>query len=45
VTQDEYDAYLNELASDPDHVSEEPIVGGAYAYTPVFENLNEGEQE
>jgi cytochrome c oxidase subunit 2 len=45
VPQDEYDAYLNELASDPDHVSEEPIVGGAYAYTPVFENLNEGEQE
>jgi cytochrome c oxidase subunit 2 len=45
VTQDEYDAYLAELASDPDHVSEEPIVGGAYSYTPVLEDLNEDYQE
>ncbi|MDZ5620727.1 aa3-type cytochrome oxidase subunit II [Nocardioides bizhenqiangii] len=41
VSQDEYDAYLDELASDPDHVSEEPIVGGSYAYTPVLEDLND----
>nr|WP_246371586.1 cytochrome c oxidase subunit II [Nocardioides pelophilus] len=47
VTQEEYDAYLAELAADPDHVSEEPIVGGAYSETPVLEDLNEteGEQE
>lgn len=45
VTQDEYDAYLAELASDPDHVSKEPIVGGAYSYTPVLEELNEDYKE
>jgi len=45
VTQDEYDAYLDDLASDPDHVTEEPVVGGAYAYTPVLEDLNEDYQE
>ena len=45
VEQDEYDAYLAELASDPDHVSEEPIVGGAYSETPVLEDLNDSEGE
>nr|WP_246383492.1 cytochrome c oxidase subunit II [Nocardioides stalactiti] len=47
VTQAEYDAYLAELAADPDHVSEEPVVGGDYSTTPVLEDLNdtEGEQE
>ncbi len=45
VTQDDYDAYLAELASDPDHVSEEPVVGGAYSETPVLEDLNETPEE
>jgi cytochrome c oxidase subunit II len=45
ISQDEYDAYLAELASDPDHVSKEPIVGGAYSYTPVLEELNEDYKE
>ena len=45
VTQDEYDAYLAELASDPDHVSEEPVVGGDYSETPVLEDLNETTEE
>ena len=45
VTQDEYDAYLAELASDPDHVSEEPVVGGSYSETPVLEDLNETTEE
>jgi cytochrome c oxidase subunit 2 len=45
VSQDEYDAYLAALAADPDHVSEEPVVGGAYSETPVLEDLNEGENE
>jgi len=45
VEQDEYDAYLAELASDPDHVSEEPVVGGAYSETPVLEDLNDSEGE
>jgi cytochrome c oxidase subunit 2 len=43
VSQEEYDAYLAELSQDPDHVTEEPIVGGAYAKTPVLEDLNESE--
>ncbi len=45
VSQDDYDAYLAELATDPDHVSEEPVVGGAYSETPVLEDLNETEGE
>ncbi len=45
VSQDEYDAYLAELATDPDHVSEEPVVGGDYANTPVLEDLNETDEE
>ena len=45
VTQDEYDAYLAELASDPDHVSEAPVVGGDYSETPVLEDLNETTEE
>lgn len=45
VTQDEFEAYLEELASDPDHVSEEPVTGGSYATTPVLEDLNEEEGE
>jgi cytochrome c oxidase subunit II len=45
VTQDEYDAYLAELASDPDHVSEAPVQGGAYSDTPVLEDLNDTEGE
>ena len=44
VEQDEYDAYIDDLASDPDHVSEEPIVGGAYSETPVLEDLNDIEE-
>ncbi len=31
VTAEEYDAFLQELASDPDNVSEEPVLGGKYA--------------
>lgn len=45
VEQDEYDAYLDELASDSEHVSEKPVVGGAYAYTPVLEDLNNSEED
>jgi cytochrome c oxidase subunit 2 len=45
VSQEEYEDYLADLASDPDNVSEEPIVGGAYAYTPVLEDLNEDYKE
>ena len=40
VSQEEYEAYLNDLAKDPEHVSKEPIEGGAYANTPVLEDLN-----
>ncbi|KAA1418020.1 cytochrome c oxidase subunit II [Nocardioides humilatus] len=47
VSQADYEAYLAELAADPDHVSEAPVVGGAYSETPVLEDLNntEGEDE
>ena len=45
VEQDDYEAYLTELANDPDHVSEEPIVGGDYSETPVLEDLNDTEGE
>ncbi|KAA1429456.1 cytochrome c oxidase subunit II [Nocardioides antri] len=45
VSQEEYDAYLAELAADPDHVSEEPVVGGAYANTPVLEDVNNSEED
>jgi cytochrome c oxidase subunit 2 len=47
VSQEEYDAYLAELAEDPDHVTDEPILGGKYDETPVLDDLNqsEGEQE
>jgi len=45
VEQEEYDAYLADLAQDPDHVSEEPVLGGAYSETPVLEDLNEIEGE
>ena len=45
VEQDEYDAYLAELAADPEHVSEEPVLGGDYSETPVLEDLNETEGE
>lgn len=44
VEQDEYDAYLADLAEDPDHVSDEPVVGGSYANTPVLEDLNDIEE-
>ncbi|WP_408899067.1 cytochrome c oxidase subunit II [Nocardioides sp. R1-1] len=43
VTQSEYDAYLDELAKNPDHVSEEPVVGGNYSTEPF--NDDEGEHE
>ncbi len=45
VEQDEYDAYLAELAADPEHVSVEPVLGGDYSETPVLEDLNETEGE
>ena len=48
VSQEDYEAYLNDLAKDPDHVSEEPVQGGAYAYTPVLDDLNyhgDGDEE
>jgi cytochrome c oxidase subunit 2 len=45
VSKDDYAAYIADLATDPDHVSEEPIVGGAYSETPVLEDLNETEGE
>lgn len=47
VTQDEYDAYLADLAEQPEHVSEEPIVGGKYS-TELIKNddaEHEGEHE
>ncbi|WP_435769305.1 aa3-type cytochrome oxidase subunit II [Nocardioides sp. SYSU DS0651] len=31
VTESEYDAYLLDLANDPEHVSEEPVTGGLYS--------------
>ncbi len=39
VTDAEYDAYLAELAADPEHVSEEPVDGGVYS-----ENLIDDEE-
>lgn len=45
VEQDEYDAYLDELALDSENVSEKPVVGGAYANTPVLEDLNNSEED
>jgi len=47
VSKDDYEAYLAELSTDPDHVSEAPVKGGAYSTEPVLEDLNEteGEQE
>jgi len=47
VSKDDYEAYLAELSTDPDHVSEAPVMGGAYSTEPVLEDLNEteGEQE
>jgi cytochrome c oxidase subunit 2 len=45
VSQDDYQAYLDRLALNPDHVSEEPVLGGTYADTPVLQDLNEGENE
>jgi cytochrome c oxidase subunit 2 len=42
VTEAEYDAHLAELASDPEHVSDEPVTGGQYADEPIE---IEGEQE
>ncbi|WP_231123867.1 aa3-type cytochrome oxidase subunit II [Nocardioides sambongensis] len=47
VTAEEYDAYLAELAEDPDHVAEEPVLGGEYSKEPYLngENETEGEHE
>lgn len=42
VPQDEYQAYLEELASDPDNVTEEPVEGGQYSETPF---TSEGDSE
>ncbi|MFC5728357.1 MULTISPECIES: cytochrome c oxidase subunit II [Nocardioides] len=43
VTESEYEAYLADLAQDPNHVSEEPIVGGRYSTELI--NKDEGEHE
>ncbi|MEQ6901134.1 cytochrome c oxidase subunit II [Nocardioides sp. YIM 152588] len=46
VSATEYDAYLAELAQDPDHVSSEPVLGGAYSTEPYLNELDiEGEHE
>ncbi len=45
VSQDEYAAYLEQLADDPDHLSEDAVVGGAYANTPVLEDVNDSEED
>jgi cytochrome c oxidase subunit II len=45
VEQDDYQAYLDKLASDPEHyVSEEPVLGGKYSTTDVLEDLNDQEE-
>ncbi|TIC88701.1 cytochrome c oxidase subunit II [Nocardioides sp. GY 10113] len=44
VTPEDYDAYLAELAQDPDHVADEPVLGGAYSTQPYLNGLDtEGE--
>ncbi|WP_436698371.1 aa3-type cytochrome oxidase subunit II [Nocardioides sp. BYT-33-1] len=43
VTQSEYDAYLADLAEDPAHISEEPVVGGKYSTELITDD--EGEHE
>jgi cytochrome c oxidase subunit II len=46
VSQDDYEAYIEELASDPDHVSEEPVKGDPYDDESIEgEFENEGESE
>ena len=40
VTEAEYEAYLEKLAADPDHVSDEPVKGGVYS-----ENLINDDEE
>ena len=40
VTEAEYEAYLEKLAADPDHVSDEPVKGGVYS-----ENLINHDEE
>lgn len=46
VTAEDYDAYLADLAQDPDHVSEAPVLGGKYATEPYLDgNETEGEHE
>lgn len=45
VSQEEYQAYLDELAQDPDNVSRKPVQGGAYAYTPVLEDIEESDED
>ncbi len=46
VTEDEYEAHLADLAADPQHVSEEPVVGGDYAVDQNFgDDETEGEHE
>ncbi len=43
VSEADYEAYLAQLAENPDHVSDEPVVGGKYASQPI--NDDEGEHE
>lgn len=45
VSEQEYDDYLQQLASNPDHVSDGPVTGGEYADTPVLNDDSEGEHE
>lgn len=45
VSQDEYQAYLERLAQDPDNVSEEPVQGGTYAEAPALEEIEESDED
>jgi cytochrome c oxidase subunit 2 len=41
VSQEDYEAYIEELASDPDHLTEEPVLGDPYSDEAIqgeFEN-------
>jgi cytochrome c oxidase subunit 2 len=44
VTRAEYDDYLQGLSEDPEHVSEEPVIGGSYADTPAGLESDESEK-
>ncbi len=43
VSESEYDQYLDQLAANPENVSEEPVVGGKYSTELI--NDDEGEEE